>query len=503
VLSLVLPPLALGGHDGESTIWVTNVHGAIDSAWVVSVPGGSSDYFSSRYAVLPGTGNAEDVVDGLPITGIALSVADFGSTAKFPMVGVFYPNLAVDPSGITPDLSRPISNVTSPSISAPNPLDFVPIDLPEAPIASGTTSVNTVVQLPVGDPGLLAVGSDSTTSSNGGSCFTQDGFATAFVVSFLDWGMNPGQDNSSTTSCKPADRSPNGRLRVSGLPATEVGAGDHLTTTVSAGSPVVLSFFGTHGGDQFRIVTSTASCTRSEINGPVFTALADGDGDGSYHRVTADWPYGYGGSTMQFSVLWGNNACATPTVGFTNCVTVIAQADNVFGICDDGTIESGWVVGIPSSSSDYFNNDFGSPPASVNNVLGLCISVLDFVTALPAFPSAGISDANLVLDPSGHTPDVSGPGLLCLFAPFTFPSGSFETTANQYTCHTCPTPVPASSFASHAHGWMQFPAGDSGLLGIGADSSSPPRGCSFSTSDGYTTPAVPFFANLGIRVTTN
>src|SRR5262245_36727217 len=161
VLSLVLPPLARGGHDGESTIWVTNVHGGIDSAWVVSVPGGSSDYFSSRYAVVPGTGNAEDVVDGLPITGIALSVADFGSNAKFPMVGVFYPNLAVDPSGITPGLSRPISTVTSPSISAPNPLDFVPIDLPEAPIASGTTSVNTVVQLPVGDLGLLAVGADS------------------------------------------------------------------------------------------------------------------------------------------------------------------------------------------------------------------------------------------------------------------------------------------------------------------------------------------------------
>jgi hypothetical protein len=138
----------------------------------------------------------------------------------------------------------------------------------------------------------------------------------------------------------------------------------------------------------------------------------------------------------------------------------------------------------------------------VNNVLGLCVSVLDFVTAVPAYPSAGISDANLAVDPTGDTPDISGAGLLCLIAPFTFPSGTFATTAAQYTCHLCPMPVPGSSFTSHGHGWVQFPPGDSGLLGVGADTTVS-NGCSYYSLDGYSTPAISFFVNWGIRALTN
>jgi len=63
-------------------------------------------------------------------------------------------------------------------------------------------------------------------------------------------------------------------------------------------------------------------------------------------------------------------------------------------------------------------------------------------------------------------------------------------------------PVPGSSFASHAHGWVQFPPGDSGLLTVGGDTTHW-NGCSFYSSDGYTTPAISFFANWGIRVLTN
>lgn len=167
-----------------------------------------------------------------------------------------------------------------------------------------------------------------------------------------------------------------------------------------------------------------------------------------------------------------------------------------FGICDDGTIETPWVVHIPSRTSDYFNNDFGdgSGEASVD---ALTISVLDFMTAVPAYPTAGVSNANLAVDPTGATPDVVGPGLLALVAPFTFPSGTLALTSAQYISH--PTSVPGSALGDHVHGWVQFQPG-AFLLAVGADITSP-NGCSYFTSDAYTTPAMPFgFANWGIRL---
>jgi hypothetical protein len=394
--------------------------------------------------------------------------------------------------------------VANPDLGHPKFYEFVPIDLPDNTIAPGTQTVNTVVRLTPGDEGDLAVGADETFAIAGlSSAYTQDGFVTpAIVLTSVDLGMNPGQDNTTTTSCKPADRLAHGRLRIAGWPSAEVGAGDHLMTIVAGDLHITLSFFGNQTGDKLRIFASAPNCGRGTPIGPVLSALPDPDGDGSYLRVTADWPLGYSGSTFQFSALWGNEACPAPGTGFSNCVTVITPPE-VFGIRDDGTIEYGWVVQIPSGSSDYFNNDFGFVLPSVNNVLAMSLSVIDFITAVPAFPQAGISDANLVLDPTGHTPDMTGPGLLSVIAPFTFPSGSFETTAGLYTSHLCPAPVPGSSFASHAHGWVQFPPGDSGWLRIGGDSNSPSFPYSFYTLDGYSSPALSFFPIWGIRLTTN
>src|SRR5262249_17871670 len=151
---------------------------------------------------------------------------------------------------------------------------------------------------------------------------------------------------------------------------------------------------------------------------------------------------------------------------------------------DDGTIESGWVVGIPSGPSDYFNNSFGPVPGSVNGVVALRIAVLDFVTAVPTYPTSGISNPNLSVDPTGDTPDIAGAGLLASVSPFTFPSGTFATTASQYVSHSVSVPAPAMT-GSSIHGWLQFPPGDSGLLGCGADTSSV-LGRSFESANGYT-----------------
>lgn len=487
----------------DSVLWSDAKGGLVDGGWVVQFPTASSDYFDATFTVSAGLDNTENgnVRDLLPMTGVSVSVTDFGSGRTYALVGMYNSNLGLDSSGETPDLASPVVTLTSPPLSPPPLFQFVTFNgtgdalLPGSP--GGQTRTHAVVQLPPGDSGLLGVGADSgSTGTTGGlSGFTTDGYTTPSIgASFLDFGMSAGQDNSATTSCKAADRKPHGRLRASNL-QQGVGEGDKLTTTVKAGDTLNLAFFGTKSGDKLRLYFNVAPCTPAVAIGPVLPTVPDSDGDGTFLRLNATWPAGFGGQTFRFSAVWGNPACSNPGVGFTNCVTVVTAADPTFGVCDDGTIESGWVVQIPSASSDYFNNNLGNGVGHAS-LTAMTISVLDFVTATPAYPTSGVSNANTGVDPSGNTPDLGSP--LVTVSPFTFPSGSFETTSGLYTSHAAP--VPGGSLGTNVHVWVQFPPGDSGLLGVGADTSSGTNGCSFFSLDGYTSPAVSFFTNWGMRV---
>lgn len=484
----------------DSAIYHTQCNAQIDSGWVVGFPTGSSDYFNTAHPVVSGIGDSESMADGLPVTSMAVAVTDFGSGRTYATVGVFNSNLALDTTGNTPDLASPISSVSSPALSPPALYQFVVWNLSEAAIPAGSTKVHGVGQLPPGDSGLLGIGADSTASHPGvgTSGFTTDGYATPSIVgTFFDFGLNPGQDNSATTSCKQSDRKPHGRMRCSNL-QQGVGQGDHLTTTVKAGDNLNLAFYGSKSGDKLRLYFNVAPCTPAVAIGPVLPTIPDADGDGTFIRLNSTWPSGFGGQTFRFSAVWGNPACGNPGVGFTNCVTIITGLDPTFGLCDDGTIESGWVVQIPSGSSDYFSNNHGDGSAQ-NGIVGLTISVLDFGTATPAYPTSGVSNANLGVDGTGNTPDIGAP--LASVSPFTFPSLTFATTSGQYISHA--VSISGGSLSTNVHSWVQFPPGDSGLLGVGADSSSGTNGCSFFSLDGYSSPAISFFTNWGMRVATN
>ena len=94
-----------------------------------------------------------------------------------------------------------------------------PVALKVTPPRGGVENVAGVmavaaVQLPGGNPGLLGIGADSTGPGTGQNGFTVDSFATPTIVaSFLDMGINIGQDNTHTSSCKQQDRKLHGRLR--------------------------------------------------------------------------------------------------------------------------------------------------------------------------------------------------------------------------------------------------------------------------------------------------
>jgi hypothetical protein len=513
VLSAIIAMVAAASGMGQSenaTIWSNLIKGKPDSGWVVQIPTASSDYFSCGYDVVA-TLNVESatVSKSMPIRGVGVSVADFGTTQTYPTVGVFRPNVGLDATGNTPDLSLPIATSSEAYAGGLGVFDYQDFDTSaQGTIPGGDATTLSVVQLPPGDSGLLGVGADSTTSSNHTSGFTTDGFATpSILATFLDFGMAIGQDNSTTNSCSPADRLPHGRLRCQRVTYFDVEAGDHLTTTLIGGDTLNLSFFGTRSGDKWRLYFATAPCSPAVAVGPVLSTIPDSDGDGTFLRINATWPSGFGGQTFRFSAVWGNGACSAPGVGFTNCVTIVTAQDLPYGQVDDGTVEAGFVVQIPSGSSDYFNNSFGPKPPGVNGVVGLTLAVQDFVTAIPAYPTTGVSNPNLGVDPSGNTPDISGAGLLALVSPFTFPSGTFATTSGQYVSHTVSVPGSAMT-GSSIHGWLQFPPGDPGLLAIGVDTSDfpGPQGQTFFSLDGYTSPAVQFsipIGNAGIIIKTN
>lgn len=194
--------------------------------------------------------------------------------------------------------------------------------------------------------------------------------------------------------------------------------------------------------------------------------------------------------------MWGNAGCLEPGAGFTNCITLIVAADLPFGEQDDGTVESPWLLQIPSGPLDFFNVNLGDGTGQPDRTK-LAVAPADFVTAVPAYPAAGVSNANLLLDPTGNTPDISGSGLLALVAPFTFPSGTKAQTSGQYISQ--PIFVPSAAMGSNVHVWTQFPPGDPGLLAIGADTSDPGCTTSFVSFDGYVTPAQLADPNWALR----
>src|SRR5262249_21683164 len=95
--AVMLAAAAASAQSESSTIWSSTAEGAIDSGWVVISPTGPSDYFSVAYAAVTAL-NVENgtVSKAMPIKGVGVSVADFGTTQTYPTVGVFRPNPTLD-----------------------------------------------------------------------------------------------------------------------------------------------------------------------------------------------------------------------------------------------------------------------------------------------------------------------------------------------------------------------------------------------------------------------
>jgi len=105
---------AFAGGSEDDTIWITQInqnisvgnYSDVNSCWFVQLPTGSSDFFSLCFKVAPGIPNVSTVADGLPVTGIGLSMCLPGGIAgTLPRIGVYYPSSL---SPCTPDLTNPV-----------------------------------------------------------------------------------------------------------------------------------------------------------------------------------------------------------------------------------------------------------------------------------------------------------------------------------------------------------------------------------------------------------
>src|SRR5262245_51204576 len=174
----VLALVATTASAQNASIWSHQLanDAAIDTGWLVSIPSVTSDWFSAAYNVTAGLGDNDDrqfINGNMNVNGIGISVADFGSTQSYASVGVFRPNLPLDASGLTPNLSLPIAK-SSDVIKTGTPLfTFQFFSAGEGDIPAGDTTAVAAVRFPVG-PGLLGIGCDSTASGTHQCGFTQD-----------------------------------------------------------------------------------------------------------------------------------------------------------------------------------------------------------------------------------------------------------------------------------------------------------------------------------------
>jgi len=152
----------------------------------------------------------------------------------------------------------------------------------------------------------------------------------------------------------------------------------------------------------------------------------------------------------------------------------------------DGTAETYWKIFFPSGASDYFNVDTSTLYAG-DNVIGVVVNTLN----TGAVSADGLADLGLYINKADFiTPNLAssvgnvdptaladvGPDSMVINIPDILPLGAADTSIV-----------------------AQSTPGDS-TIWIGGDSNGPQFGNSYFTTDGYSTPAIPFTTNwtLGI-----
>jgi hypothetical protein len=460
----------------------------------------------------------DDLCGNMTITGVAIATMATGMAPPGPMglryIALCPDNLAVSSLGRTPDLGAPLSirNSSSGAISgSPGPtFGFCPglvgYDVPDAivPTSGGLHAVTTFV---TGDSSSF-ICADTTQPSAGHSTFTSTGYSVPAVIDGWDSAIrvighvNPTPGSAYVTVNNATNDVTIGQTQQIAVTlwstcATQPTAylqGAFLPTFIPVPSTVLFTGFenGASISDQFQ--------------GTICAPLSD----------PSAGPCVPAGATFDVGAFYLDNCTlkknGKPKLRLTNLVGVVVTADLkqcnpcvCFGQQDDGQVDfTVWKIQQPAGSRDYFSvrqgsfidPNSGSPCGTT--VTDLRMSSWDFCGTTNSWASAGLYQADTVLDPTGNTPALLSPVALCTTlsipmgsstaAIFDFPDVSTSTSTSLVS--TGPLHTVAQWMSGDTCVWVNSDTDgtDDDSTSTGACSSIPST-TSYFTIDGFTTAA--------------
>jgi len=456
--------------------------GSSENCWKVSAPSGPSDAMSV---------DLDNRCHNLQIVAICAQFCDTSGTGVDEpiLLAIACDNLALDPTGTTPDLSGAgiVTGVVNPNgQNGTFCTEIVAYDVPDVCLTS-SKNTHVVMKFRPGDSSLWLC-ADSAGPIFGHSYFTTDCYSTPAIPFTLNWVLGPG------VIPKPVKFWVNGST----------------TTTITEGSgTLALLFVGNCTFQPFMLFLSNCSggLIVPAINLVFFTGLNPVDDAGKTACLVATWPCNVFVGTLCFAALY-RDCPPSKKILISNEIKVTINASpacggKCFGWEDDGALDSTiWKVQNPAGSGDYFNVHMGTAPAAVNTITQVEVASWNFCGAPAPWDEVGIYDSNLALDATGGTPAL--PALAAVNGQLV-PAAQSDWSYPATVYNTADYVVGAEDF----HGAVKWPTGDS-CVWIGSDTDSadafnpcfdPAAVKSYFTLDGYNTPAIIFSAaNWMIRL---
>lgn len=465
-------PLQIGFDDGTA-----------ETSFKIRAPSASGDFFNVDF---------DRVAANQCIIALCAATNLTGPGGAIDRLGIYPDNLAVDPTGTTPDLSNPITEITNPTgVPTGFCTGFVAYDIPD--VTLGSTPVHMGMTFPAGDSSLWLC-TDTNGAIAGRSYFTTNSYATPAIPFSVNWMLRLGSAPAA------------GTFLVNGQAAAKVSEGDQ----------VVISFWGNKGktGERALIAVQVGANT---VTLP-FVLPTGLNNSGIPNLLTLKGTVPMIGLTNPLNLtlfaFWLDTCTGRIRVSTSAALTICPppNPDLCFGRKDDGVLDGNiWKVQNPAGSLDFFNvKHDAAGTTAVNNLTGVDIASWDFCGSSQTWGEVGIYDSNTTLDPSGGTPGTSLTN---------DPTPTFAANAADWGCPATFYDVGdiAANTTTIYHAVAMWPSGDS-CIWLGSDTdaidddpaggkedcSVLPNTTSFFTLDGYNTPGVPFStANWMMRITWN
>ena len=460
--------------DGNQHRVVRFDDGRSESFWKATFPSSASDYFSVDMG---------PVLDGRTVSAIyADSLESSGIAGAWRILGV-----AENCAPGVPDPSLVAAIANAPTVAALEPEDQDDYySVACAVLGSPANGYSAIAGWQAGDSHVW-LGADTNSPSSGRSFWTSASYAAcAALVTPFNWSLAVGLTGGA------------GELMVNGGSVARVSQDDgdacftfygptlHTPGILFLISPLTMLLLPVTTDGPF-----AGPCPKSWSLCTTFTCA-----DATF----SDFQFGH----FYFDFL-NVKPNGKPSIGLATATLSLdasASCTPSFGQKDDCILDSTiWKVSNPAGPSSWFNvNHATTAGVGVATLTGVEISSWDFCGFGPSWEEVGVYPANLVLDPSGCTPDIAAP-----ITTIGDSSAAMSPAAGDWGCPLTfyDTPDVGADSTTIYHVGSKWQSNDS-CTWLGSDTDGTDSGlgaripnngcCSLWTNDDYTTSAVRFTA---------